>query len=45
MHLKMEPEQWQALQELSQKSGAPISELIRRAVDVYLKAETKGKKA
>ena len=33
-------EQWAVLSELSQKSGAPIAELIRRAVEtVYLKKQ------
>jgi predicted DNA-binding protein len=32
-------EQWQRLAALSDKTGAPISELVRRAVDSYLKEQ------
>lgn len=45
VHLKMEPKQYDAIEKLSKKTGAPVSELIRRAVDMYLEAEAKGKKA
>lgn len=31
-------EQHERLQKLNEKTGAPVSELIRRAVDQYLKA-------
>jgi predicted DNA-binding protein len=30
---------WSQLQKLSDKSGAPIAELIRRAIAAYLKKE------
>jgi predicted DNA-binding protein len=29
------------LRKLKEKTGAPVSELIRRAIDQYLKAESK----
>lgn len=45
VHLLMEPKQYDALEKLSKKTGAPVSELIRRAVDRYLDAEAKGKRA
>lgn len=41
VHFKMEPKQFEALDKLSKKTGAPISELLRRAVDMYLKSEEK----
>lgn len=31
-------EQHERLQKLKEKTGAPVSELIRRAIDQYLKA-------
>lgn len=34
----LRPEQHERLQGLKEKTGAPVSELIRRAVDQYLKA-------
>lgn len=45
VHLLMEPKQYDALEKLSQKTGAPVSELIRRAVESYLEAEAKEKKS
>jgi len=33
----LKPEQLQKLSALSDKTGAPVAELIRRAVDAYLK--------
>lgn len=38
-HIQMEPKQWEVLEKLSQTSGAPVSELIRRAGDVFVKEE------
>lgn len=35
--LFLKPEQLEKLAALSQKTGAPIAELIRRAIDAYLK--------
>jgi hypothetical protein len=35
--LYFRPEQWNALIALSEETGAPITELVRRAVDMYLK--------
>jgi predicted DNA-binding protein len=32
-------EQWQRLAALSDRTGAPISELVRRAVEAYLKEQ------
>jgi predicted DNA-binding protein len=34
-------EQHQRLQKLKERTGAPVSEIIRRAIDRYLKAEDK----
>jgi len=39
----VEPEQRAALEKMQQKHGAPISELIRRAIEMFLKAEDKKK--
>ena len=36
--LYFRPNQWNALIALSEDTGAPISELVRRAVDSYLRA-------
>lgn len=35
--LFLKPEQIKRLSALSKKTGAPIAELIRRAIDAYLK--------
>ena len=35
----LDTQQREKLQKLSQKSGAPIAELVRRAVELYLKRE------
>ena len=32
----LEPKVWDKLQELRTSSGAPVSELIRRAIDAFL---------
>jgi hypothetical protein len=37
------PEQWVSLLALSEKTGAPISELVRRAVDLYMKEQKQDK--
>jgi predicted DNA-binding protein len=35
----MEPEHRKALDAISKKTGAPLAELLRRAVELYLKAQ------
>ena len=37
--LFLKPEQLGKLAALSKKTGAPVAELIRRAIDAYLKAK------
>jgi hypothetical protein len=37
-NIYLDPKQLEQLQKLSQKTGAPVAELVRRAVDKYLKA-------
>ena len=37
MNVYLSPEQKDALDKLSTKIGAPTAELIRRAIDLYLK--------
>lgn len=37
MNVFLEPAQKQALEKLSAKTGAPVAELIRRAINAYLK--------
>jgi len=37
MNVYLSPEQKVALDKLSTKTGAPTAELIRRAIDLYLK--------
>lgn len=39
--LFLKPEQVEKLQALSDKTGAPVAELIRRAIDMYLKERAK----
>jgi predicted DNA-binding protein len=39
--LFLKQEQLKKLQKLSDKTGAPIAELIRRAIDLYLKERAK----
>ncbi len=39
VNVYLKPEQKEKLDKLSAKTGAPISELLRRAVDLYLKKE------
>jgi ribbon-helix-helix protein len=33
----VESKQWDALSKISDKTGAPVAELIRRAIDAFLK--------
>jgi predicted DNA-binding protein len=40
IHVHVEPEQEKSLRALSNKTGAPVAELIRRAISAYLKLET-----
>jgi Ribbon-helix-helix domain len=40
--LYFRPDQWDSLVALSDKTGAPITELVRRAVDSYLKEQKQG---
>jgi len=40
--LYFRPDQWDSLAALSDKTGAPITELVRRAVDSYLKEQKQG---
>jgi predicted DNA-binding protein len=37
MNVFLDPAQKQALERLSAKTGAPVAELIRRAINAYLK--------
>jgi predicted DNA-binding protein len=37
MNVFLDPAQKQALEKLSAKTGAPVAELIRRAINAYLK--------
>jgi predicted DNA-binding protein len=39
--LFLKPDQVTKLQVLSEKTGAPVAELIRRAIDMYLKERAK----
>ncbi|MFZ0619490.1 MAG: ribbon-helix-helix domain-containing protein [Candidatus Acidiferrales bacterium] len=39
--LHVRPEQIEKLDALSDKTGAPVAELIRRAIDMYLEARKK----
>jgi Ribbon-helix-helix domain len=41
IHLTLREEQLKALKKLSQETGAPVNELIRRAIDGYLKGTKK----
>lgn len=38
------PDQWNALIALAEETGAPITELVRRAVDSYLEERKKARK-
>jgi predicted DNA-binding protein len=37
--LFLRPDQLEKLEAISKKTGAPIAELIRRAIDAYLKSK------
>jgi hypothetical protein len=37
LNVYLKPEQYDGLMKLHEKHGAPMSELIRRAIDLYLK--------
>lgn len=39
LNIYLNPKQKEKLDKLSEKTGAPMSELIRRAVELYLKKE------
>jgi predicted DNA-binding protein len=39
LNIYLEPPQKEKLDKLSKKTGAPLSELVRRAVEAYLKKE------
>jgi predicted DNA-binding protein len=41
MNVYLDSTQKQKLERLSKKTGAPVAELIRRAIDAYLKREAK----
>jgi len=43
VHFVTDAKQWEALEKLSKKTGAPVSELLRRAVESYLKEQKEGK--
>ena len=40
LNVYLNPQQKEKLDKLSEKTGAPLSELIRRAIDLYLKKES-----
>jgi predicted DNA-binding protein len=40
LNIYLNPQQKEKLDKLSEKTGAPLSELIRRAIDLYLKKES-----
>ena len=39
LNIYLDPPQKERLDKLSKKTGAPLSELVRRAVEMYLKKE------
>jgi len=41
MNVYLNAAQKHKLEKLSEKTGAPVAELIRRAIDAYLKREVK----
>jgi predicted DNA-binding protein len=41
MNIYLDPKQKTQMETLSQQTGAPVAELVRRAVDAYLVAEHK----
>jgi predicted DNA-binding protein len=40
LNIYLNPQQKDKLDKLSTKTGAPMSELVRRAIELYLKKET-----
>ena len=42
-NIYLRPDQMNKLKALNKKTGAPVAELIRRAVDEYLAKRSKGK--
>jgi len=42
--LFLKEQQLEKLQKLSKKTGAPVAELVRRAIDAYLHSRKKGLK-
>jgi predicted DNA-binding protein len=42
-NIYLRPDQMKQLKALSEKTGAPIAELVRRAVDAYLAVRAKEK--
>jgi len=43
INIYLRPDQIKKLKALNGKTGAPVAELVRRAVDEYLKKRSKGK--
>jgi hypothetical protein len=41
MNVYLDKKQKRSLEDLSTKTGAPVAELVRRSVDLYLKARKK----
>jgi hypothetical protein len=41
LHVYFTEAQLAALKKLSERSGAPVSELVRRAVDAYIKKQVR----
>jgi predicted DNA-binding protein len=41
LQMLVRPDQFERLRARSEKTGAPIGEVIRRAIDAYLKADAK----
>jgi hypothetical protein len=41
MNIYLDPRQKTGLESVSKKTGAPVAELVRRAVDAFLAAEHK----
>ena len=39
LNIYLNPQQKEKLQKLHAKTGAPVSELVRRAIEMYLKKE------
>jgi predicted DNA-binding protein len=45
IRLQVREDQHASLKDLSRETGAPVNELIRRAIDEYLNKRGKGKKS